>query len=128
MIVAVSADENNPDAPLSSQFDNSRCFVLFDADDKEWEVVENPYADSLGDAGIQSAQVLIKRNVDAVITDAIGENAFKVLSAAGVPVFRGERRNVKEVVGLFLEDRLEEMILPRRRLQARRRMRFGRSH
>lgn len=84
MIIAVSAEKHEPDLVVSSYFGRSSCFVLVNTNTESREVIENPYAESLGDTGIQSAQMLIARNVDAVIAGGIGRNALMILSGAKV--------------------------------------------
>lgn len=126
MIVAVSAEKNDPDSPVSPYFGRSRWFVLYDTVRESRDVVENPYADSLGDAGIQSARMLIEKNVDALITDGVGRNAFKVLSAAGILLYTSTCRSGREAIGLLLEGRLSQVSAPEEVVDKRRRRRFGR--
>lgn len=97
------------------------------ADDRE-EVLDNPYADSLGDAGIQSAQMLIERNVDAVITGGIGRNALRVLTAAGVQTYKCRGQKISQAVLQIVDNKLESLEsaqdMVRRRLRERRRRRL----
>lgn len=126
MIVAVSAERNDPDSPVSRYFGRSRWFVLYDTVRESRDVVENPYADSLGDAGIQSARMLIENDVDALITDGVGRNAFKVLSAAGILLYTSTCRSAREAIGLLLEGKLSQVSAPEEVADKRRRRRFGR--
>ncbi len=129
MIVAVTADRREADSPVSSHFGSSRFFVLHNTDLDEREIVQNPYADSLGDAGIQAAQMLIERNVGTVITGGIGGNELRVLSAANVKVYLSHEKDITEAITLFLRGKLR--CLPdtgpadRRPLRGRRRRRLG---
>ncbi|HQT90546.1 MAG TPA: NifB/NifX family molybdenum-iron cluster-binding protein [Candidatus Kryptobacter bacterium] len=126
MVIAISADRSGPNPLVASDFGKSGCFVLFGPDGEILERVENPYADSLGDGGIQSAQMLIGRNVDVVITGGIGRNALMILSGAKVRICRSPGRNVAEAVALFLEGRLEAIGSARDAEGKRRRRRRGR--
>lgn len=129
MLIAVSTDMRDSDPPVSANFGRSRFFVLNDNVDNANEELQNPYADSLGDAGIQSAQLLIERNIDAVITGGIGRNALRVLSAAGIQVYRCRGQRVSEAVAQLAGSRLErfqnDRDASRRRLRERRRRRLG---
>lgn len=126
MIVAVSAEKNDPDSPVSRYFGRSKWFVLYDTVRESREVVENPYADSLGDAGIQSARMLVERNVDTLITDGVGRNAFKVLSAAGIIVYKSSFRSASDAIGLLLEAKLTQVSAPEDGGGKRRKRRIGR--
>lgn len=107
MIIAVSSDSCDADSPVSPDLGRSRFFVLHDTGRDEREAVQNPYADSLGDAGIQSAQMLIERNVGAVITGGIGRDALRIFSAADVKVCRCREVEIPVAVELFLGGKLE---------------------
>ncbi len=128
MIVAVSTDMQDTAAAVSSNFGRSRYFVLYDNGDRE--ILQNPYADSLGDAGIQTAQLLIGRNAGAVITGRTGINALRVLSSAGIAVYRCQGRTVSQAVTLFAENKLEKLdeagLESRRRYRRRQRGRLDR--
>lgn len=109
MIVAVSADNLGPHPAVAPDFGRSSLFLLYDTEGNERRVLENPYADSLGDAGIQSARLLIEKDVGALITDGIGRNALRVLSAGGVSVFRCGTCTVSEAIVLFSQDKLTKL-------------------
>jgi predicted Fe-Mo cluster-binding NifX family protein len=128
MIIAVSSEQHDSELFVSSRFGSCKRFVLFSTNDETREVIENPYADSLGDAGIQSAQMLIERNVDVLITDHIGRNAFRVLSAANIGIYRCTVKRVKESIDLFLDGGLERVSLPSDGARRRRKRRLGRSN
>lgn len=132
MIVALSADSSDAEVQVSSNFGRSRYFVLQDSAREERETVQNPFADSLGDAGIQSARMLIERNIGAVITGGIGKNALKVLSAAEVKVYRCRDKKFTEAVDLFLQGKLEIFFdagsAEQSRMRKRKRRRLGGSY
>ncbi len=128
MVIAISADRSGSNPLVGSDFGKSGCFVLFGPNGEILETVENPYADSLGDGGIQSAQMLIGRNVDVVITGGIGRNALMILSGAKVRICRSPERNVAKAVALFLEGRLEAIGSTRDAEGKRRRRRRGKNN
>lgn len=128
MVIAISADRSGPNPLVGSDFGKSGCFVLFGPNGEILETVENPYADSLGDGGIQSAQMLIGRNVDVVITGGLGRNALMILSAANVRVYRCSGKTAAEAVDLFLAGRLEGAKPPGDAGGRRRRRRLGRKN
>ncbi|MEM2921820.1 MAG: NifB/NifX family molybdenum-iron cluster-binding protein, partial [Candidatus Bathyarchaeia archaeon] len=49
-------------------------------------------------AGVQAAQTVVNRGVEAIIAGNVGPNALQVLSAAGIRVITGASGTVKEVI------------------------------
>ena len=107
-------------------FGRSKHFVLFDTAAETRQVVENPFSESLGDSGIQSAQMLIERNADAVIAGTIGRDALRILAAANIKVYGYSGTNPKDALALLLEDRLE-LIGAQKASNRTRKRRHGRS-
>jgi len=101
MKVAVSSNGNNLDAQLDPRFGRCAYFLVINPDDMSFEAFENDSAFQGGGAGIQSAQFLSSKGVNAVITGNCGPNAVQTLSAAGVELFSGQAGTVKEVVESF---------------------------
>lgn len=128
MIIAVSTNSRGIDSPVSPSFGRTNFWMLYDTIADERRVVEDPYADSLGDGGIQSATMLIEQNVGAVITGGIELDALRVLSAAGLTVCKCSGQTASEAVALYLRDELEKFSeiasANRRRLRDRRRRRL----
>lgn len=76
------------------------------------EAVENEAAGAAGGAGIQAAQAIVDKEVQAVITGHAGPNAFQVLKAAGVEVYTGASGTVKETLENFKAGRLSKIDSP----------------
>jgi predicted Fe-Mo cluster-binding NifX family protein len=106
MKVAVSAYGKDLDAQLDSRFGRCTYFLVVDPDDMRYEVFKNESAVLGGGAGIQSAQFMASKGVDAVITGNCGPNAVQTLAAAGVVLFVGQKGTVKEVVERFKKGEL----------------------
>ena len=62
--------------------------------------------------GVQSAQLIIERGAQAVITGSCGPNAFQVLEAGGIAIYEGEQGTVKEVVEKFNKNQLVPASIP----------------
>ena len=77
-----------------------RCpyFIIVDTQTLEFEAIRNPNIESMGGAGIQSAQLVASKRVKAVLTGNVGPNAFQTLQAAGIEVFTGASGIVKEAI------------------------------
>ncbi|HDN83477.1 MAG TPA: dinitrogenase iron-molybdenum cofactor biosynthesis protein [Candidatus Altiarchaeales archaeon] len=115
MKIAVSSTGGSLDAMVDPRFGRCSYFVIVNVENneiKDFEAVENPAAMAIGGAGIQAAQLVANKGVQAVITGNIGPNAFQVLSMAGIRIFHGFGTTVKDAVNRFLRNELEEITSP----------------
>ena len=86
-IVATSTGDTL-DAPVSPLFGRCPSYLVVDTDTLEFQAVQNPAAGAAGGAGIQAAQFVVQQGAEAVITGNVGPNAYGVLAAAGLTVYR----------------------------------------
>jgi len=98
MKICVTSEGSSLDSRVDPRFGRCQHFIIADSDTLEFEVVENPNIESMGGAGIQSAQLVASKKVKAVVTGNVGPNAFQTLQAAGIEVFTGASGTVKEVI------------------------------
>ena len=106
MKIAVSATAPHLDAEVDPRFGRCQYLLVVDSESMEFEAIENPAMSAPGGAGIQVAQLVVQKGVEAVITGDCGPNAFQVLSAAGIPVFVGASGSVRDVVEAHREGKL----------------------
>ena len=106
MKLAITATGSSLDSPVDERFGRCGYFVLLDPDTNESEAIENRFADASGGVGVQAAQLMIDRKVDAVLTGNCGPRAFSTLDAAGVKVYSGASGLVEEAVKAFKDGRL----------------------
>jgi len=102
MKLCVTAQGNNLDAPVDPSFGRCRYFLFVDADTLQFEAVENPNVHASGGAGTNSSQLIASRNVDALLTGAVGPNAARVLAAAGVKVVTRIMGTVRGAVAAYI--------------------------
>jgi len=98
MRVAVSAMGGDLEAPFSPVFGRCPMYVLVDTDTMAFEAMPNLAASAAGGAGIQAAQSVINRGVNAIITGQVGPNAYQVLAAAGVPIYLFSGGTVRQAI------------------------------
>jgi predicted Fe-Mo cluster-binding NifX family protein len=101
MIIAVSSYGKDLNSQLDPRFGRCAYFLVVNPDDMSFEVFKNESAVLGGGAGIQSAQFLASKGVDAVITGNCGPNAVQTLSAAEIELYSGQTGTVREVVDRF---------------------------
>jgi predicted Fe-Mo cluster-binding NifX family protein len=96
MKIAVSASSTDLEGSVDPRFGRCPYFLIVDPETMEFEAVENPYISASGGAGIQAAQLVAGKGVQAVLTGSCGPNAFQTLKAAGVKVVVGVTGTVRE--------------------------------
>jgi predicted Fe-Mo cluster-binding NifX family protein len=96
--IAVSANGKDLDARIDPRFGRCGYFVIVDTDDMSFEAYDNENTGLAGGAGIQSAQFVVSKGAEVVITGSIGPNALRALSTAGVRLFMGESGTVRKAI------------------------------
>ncbi len=110
MRIAASTAKGGLDDVVIEIFGRAPCFTIVEVDGgsiRNVEVVKNENAMASGGAGIASAQLMIDKGVDAILTGNLGPNAYNVLSSAGINVYRAAGMTVREAVERFLRGELE---------------------
>jgi predicted Fe-Mo cluster-binding NifX family protein len=87
MKIAVTTTENSLDSWIFPRFGRTNFFLIVDTHSLEFRALPNPNMNVIGGAGIQSAQLLIKEEVKAVLSGRLGMNAFRLLDTAGILVY-----------------------------------------
>jgi predicted Fe-Mo cluster-binding NifX family protein len=108
MKIIITATEKDLNAPVDPRFGRCQYFITVDSETLEFNALENDQKNAMGGAGVQAAQTVANEKVDAVITGAVGPNAFQTLKAANVKIFTGATGTVKDAVDAFKNGSLEE--------------------
>ncbi len=98
MKVAVSVQGTTLDAQVDPRFGRCRQIMVVDTDSLEYTIISNPHIGAAGGAGIQTAQMVSTKKVDAVFTGHCGPKAFQTLQAAGIPVYVEMTGTVREAI------------------------------
>jgi len=98
MKICITSEGGSLDSKVDPRFGRCQYFIIADTDTLEFEAIVNPNIESMGGAGIQSAQLVSSKQVKAVVTGNVGPNAFQTLQAAGIEIFTGVSGTVKEVI------------------------------
>ena len=101
MKVAVSATGPGIDAAVDERFGRCSYFQFVDTETMASEATANAAAESGSGVGVQVAQMLADRGVEAVLTGNCGPKAFATLNAAGVKVYAGATGTVAQAVAAF---------------------------
>jgi predicted Fe-Mo cluster-binding NifX family protein len=112
MKICVTSEGGSLDSRVDPRFGRCRYFIIADTDTSEFEAIENPNIESMGGAGIQSAQLVASKKVKAVITGNVGPNAFQTLQAAGVEIFTNASGSIKEAVEKYKKGEFKAVSSP----------------
>ena len=112
--IAITASEPKVNAEFDRRFGRCRDFMIMDCGNGEWETFSNPATNAMGGAGTLAAQFLIDRDVDVVISGNFGPNAYRVLNAGGIHMYKASEGKIHEVYEAFQADQLRRMTEPSR--------------
>lgn len=98
MKVAVSSLGPSLDDQVDPRFGRAQYLLIVDIESLETEAVKNEGAGAGGGAGIQTAQMVAGKGIEAVLTGNCGPNAYQILSAAGIKAYVGLSGTVREAV------------------------------
>lgn len=108
MKIGVTSTGENLDSEIDQRFGRCKYFIIVETESMEFETISNENAMTAGGAGIQAAQTIAKKGVQAVITGNVGPNAFQTLSAAGIRVYTNVIGSVREAIDKCKNGALEE--------------------
>jgi predicted Fe-Mo cluster-binding NifX family protein len=112
MKIVISANGADLDAPASPVFGRCPTYIFVDTEaagedgSMAFEAVDNPAIAASGGAGIQAAQFVVERGVQAVVTGNVGPNAFNVLRSASVPIYLFGGGTVRQAVEAYRSGQL----------------------
>jgi predicted Fe-Mo cluster-binding NifX family protein len=115
MRVAISAESPDLNGFVSPRFGRCAGFIIAEIADgeiKSSEFVANPALNAFRGAGIQASQLVLSRNVQAVISGNLGPNAFAVLNQAGIKIYQAPGLSIKEAVRRLNANALPELTQP----------------
>ena len=87
MKVGITSNGENLDSDIDQRFGRCKYFIIVDTETMDFEALSNENMMASGGAGIQAAQTIANKGVEAVITGNIGPNAFQTLAAAGIKIY-----------------------------------------
>jgi len=102
VIIAVAADGETLKDSVSHVAARCPYFLIVDSEGKLSEVVENPYKDNRGGAGVSAANFLAGRNVTVVVAGSIGNKMRDALEVQDITYCEFEG-NVEEAIREILE-------------------------
>ena len=109
MKIAVPIEENGNETIVSISFGRASSFLIFDQETRTTHLLKNTAVLSAGGAGIKAAQVVADSGAKILLTPLCGGNAAKVLSAAGIKLYKTEPgKRAMDSIKQFLQGELAE--------------------
>ena len=109
MKIAVTSTGDTLESQVDPRFGRAKRLIVVDAETGSYEAADNiQNLNAAQGAGIQTAQNVAAKSVEAVITGHCGPNAFRTLVAANIKVYVGASGTVKEMVEKFKKGELRE--------------------
>ncbi len=108
MKIGITSMGENLDANIDQRFGRCRYFIIVDTESMEFETLSNENVMASGGAGVQAAQTIANKGIEAIITGNVGPNAFQTLSAAGIRIYTGASGTVREVIEKYKKGEFKE--------------------
>jgi predicted Fe-Mo cluster-binding NifX family protein len=112
MKIAITATAASLDADIDPRFGRCQYFIIVDPETMQFEILENSGAMAGGGAGISTAQMVISKGVEAVLTGNCGPNAYEVLEAAGIKVVTGVSGKTRQAIEDYRSGKLKATSQP----------------
>ena len=98
MKIAITSAGPTLDDQVDPRFGRCAYFVIVQTNDMSFETFDNESIALGSGAGIQSAQFVASKEVDAVITGNCGPKALQTLSAAKIEIFVRQSGTLRQVI------------------------------
>jgi predicted Fe-Mo cluster-binding NifX family protein len=106
MKIAIPVEGKTFDSDVCASFGRAPYFLIYDADTKESEFVDNSAAASTGGAGIKAAQIIVDKKTEVLIAPRLGDNAADVLKPARIKVYKTISTSVRDNIDAFAAGKL----------------------
>lgn len=107
MKIVIPANGECIESGVCQSFGRAPYFMVYNVETKQVIYLENIAANSQGGAGIKAAQSIVDNNVNILITPRCGENAAKVLKAAGIQIFKTINDSIGDNIEAYTNDELQ---------------------
>src|SRR3989339_1124464 len=102
MILAITSNGKSLTSGIDQRFGRAKYIIFYNTDDSSFECYDNDLnLNAPQGAGIQTAQNVVDKGGEVVITGNLGPKAFRVLSVANIKAFCAVDVTVAETIESF---------------------------
>ena len=101
MKIVITSQGKDAASTMTPRFGRCEYFYQVDLETGKASAIENTGTDADSGAGVQAAQFMVDRGIDAVITGHVGPKAFAVLEAAGIQMLHADGGTMDEILQAF---------------------------
>ncbi|HBB90156.1 MAG: hypothetical protein A2X22_00895 [Bacteroidetes bacterium GWF2_49_14] len=103
MKIAIASKGNSLDSLLDMNFGRCECFIIYDTENKEVEVLSNPNKDALEAAGTTSVQLMAARSVSKIVAGEFGMKIKPLLDSLRIQmiVFNKPETSVRKLISML---------------------------
>lgn len=106
MKIAITALEPHINSLVDERFGRSKYILIYDSNTKNLEVIDNIQNSNLSSgAGIQTASLILEKNVDAILTGRVGFKALDILKKSNVKIVENISGNCQNAINNFLNNK-----------------------
>ena len=111
--IAICSTGSTPSSLVDERFGRCACFMIWDPETKEYEMLSNSGTEAAHGAGTGAVQSLIQRNVGQIISQRVGPKAFTALEQTGIKMFTGVAgKTVETALQSYLAGELQALLSP----------------
>ena len=110
--ICVTSTGDTLEAQVDPRFGRCAYFIIADLETLEFEAISNAAVMASGGAGIQAAQTVSTKSVEAVVTGSVGPNAFSALDSSDIKILTGATGTVRDAIDKYKASELTEISTP----------------
>jgi predicted Fe-Mo cluster-binding NifX family protein len=113
MILAITSTGKELTSGLDQRFGRTKYIIIYNTDDFSFECFDNTVnLNAQQGAGIQTAQNIVDKGANIIISGNLGPKAFRVLDTAKVKAFASKDSTVEEAIQSYNDNKLTELSKP----------------
>lgn len=101
MKIAITSQGRTLDANLDPRFGRAAYILFVDPETEGFTVEKNSALTTPSGAGIEAAQHVVDRGVEAVISGRFGPKAYQALEAAGLTMYTASSGSVRKILEVY---------------------------
>ena len=108
MKIAISSQGKEENSLMDSRFGRCEYFCIYDIENDGFKVIENTAINSNAGAGIEAANLVLKENIDAIVTGNIGPHANEVFKKSNIKIFTSDVKRISDIINEYKRNKLKE--------------------